>query len=145
METDGQEGLKNKREQQHLLEGLENPLRKRHKGQPSSGGGGVGTQSPPKAGLGHRRNYTGRGGRPRLHENLESGAQDEPTGEGTEKTRAEERQYRRVRRWDAVEQPRGRREARYRARIEDSGNPTPKPRGSAPWTPLLLTHPNLTY
>ena len=92
METDGQEGLKNKREQQYLPEGLENPLRKRHKGQPASGEEESAPKSPPKAGLERRRDYTGRGGRPRLHENLESGAQDELIGEGTEKTRAGERQ-----------------------------------------------------
>ena len=42
----------------------------------------------PKAGPGRRRDYTGRGGRPRLHENRESGAQDKPTGKGKEKTKS---------------------------------------------------------
>ena len=83
-----------------------------------------------KAGLGRRRDYTGRGGRPLLHEKLESGAQDEPTGKGTEKTRIEERQHRRDRRQYTVEQPRGRREAKRRDRMEGSGSTTPKPQGT---------------
>ena len=78
----------------------------------------------PKTGRGRRRDYPSRGGRPRLHENLESGAQDEPTGKGTEKTRVEKRQHRRDRRQDTVEEPRGRREA------EGSGISTPKPQGT---------------
>ena len=93
METDGQEGLKNKREKQHLPEGLENPLRNRHKGQAASGEEEEAPKRTPKAGRGHRRDYPGRGGRPRLHENLEGRAQDEPTGKGTEKTRVKERQH----------------------------------------------------
>ena len=93
METNGQEGLKNKREQQHLPEEPENPPRKRHKGQPASGEVESAPKRPPNTRLGRRRDYTGRGGRPNPHENLESGAQYEPTGKGTEKTRANERQY----------------------------------------------------
>ena len=56
----------------------------------------------------------------RLHENLERGAQDEPTGKATEKTRVEESPYRRNPRQETVEQQRGRREAERRARMEGS-------------------------
>ena len=68
METDGQEGLKNKREKQHLPEGLENPVRNRHKGQAASGEEEEAPKRTPKAGRGRRRDYLGRGGMPRLHE-----------------------------------------------------------------------------
>ena len=129
METDGQEGLKNKTEKQYLPEGLENLLRNRHKGQAASGEEEAAPKRTPKAGRVHRRDYPVRGGRPSLHENLESGAQDDPTGKGT-KTRVEERQHRRDRRQDTVEQPRGRREAERRAHMEVSGSSTPKPQGT---------------
>ena len=119
-----------KREKQHLPEGLENPLRNRHKGQAAVEEEEAAPKRTPKAGRVLRRDYPGRGGRPRLIENLESGAQEEPTGKGTEKTRVEERQHRRDRRQDTMEQPRGRREAERRARMEGSGRSTPKPQGT---------------
>ena len=63
------------------------------------------------------------------HEYRERGAQDEPTGKGTEKPRVKESTHRRDPREETVEQPRGQREAGRRAAGKVAEAPS-KPQGT---------------